>query len=107
MGWGDDFLQGIQEKVENTISGVTQTASEFVQEYVGDQLVKVGAEPTGNLSAQQIANGMTPGQPSIAPSQVPPDMLARAAGSMGIAPNLMLPILIGAGLLVVVLLVKR
>lgn len=107
MGWGDDFLQGIQETAQKTVSGVTQSAGSWIESKVGSSLIKVGPKPAGNLSAEEIANGERGGQPGLNPSNVDPSLLARAGGAIGVPSNMMLPILIGGVVLVIFALRRR
>lgn len=99
MGWGDDFLAGIEEKAQSVVSGVSQSASDFIQTSVSSALVRVGPKPTGNLSAQELANGERGGQPGLQPSSQDSGLLTRASGSIGVPSSMMIPIAIGAALI--------
>ena len=103
----DDFLQGIGDKINTVSSNVAQSIGDFVEAKAGEALVKVGGEPGGNLTAQQIANGQTGSGAQLRPSSQPIEWLQRAAASVGIPASMAIPAFIGGGVLVYFLLKRR
>lgn len=82
MGWGDDFLAGIATKVESAASNVAQSATDFISNTVSESLIRIGPKPTGNLTAQEIADGERGGGVELRSSSQDPSLLSRAAGSV-------------------------
>lgn len=93
-----DFLAGIQEQVNDVASQTVQTAGEFIGNHVSDALIKTGPEPTGNLTAAQLAAGQTGG------GQTQPRISTLMSGSvMGLS----MPIVLALGVAAYFLVFKK
>lgn len=70
MGWGDDFLKGLQQTAQTAAQSVVQTGGQFLESQVQNTLVKIGAKPTGNLTAAEVESGERGGPAATAVSIV-------------------------------------
>lgn len=75
MGWGDDFLKGVQATAQAAVDSTTQSAQTFIAKSVTTGLVTIGVKPLGNLSAAEIEAGQT----GATPTQQKIEQVAKAA----------------------------
>ena len=99
MGWFDD-LQARVEEFQDTNLG--STISDYIENRVVDAVVKIGPQPTGNLSASQIAQGQRGGTPPVVQSPV-----ASVAPSMQSSSVMKYLPFVAIGLIAVLLLQKK
>jgi hypothetical protein len=77
MGWFDDLRTRVEELQDTNLGS---TISDYIENRVVDAVVKIGPQPTGNLSAAQIAAGQRGGTaPVVATpvSAVPPSQQSQ------------------------------
>lgn len=68
MGWFDDLQARVSDFQDTSLGG---SISDYLESRVVDAVVKIGDQPTGNLSAAQIAAGQRGGTaPVVAPAPV-------------------------------------
>lgn len=94
-----NFFEDIQKKAKAEFEKQMTNVGPYLQSQIlgAVPLVKLGINPGGNLSAKEIAQGKKPVQETLKPN--------NNKESQG--PSYMVPIAIGAGVLVVLYLVMR
>jgi hypothetical protein len=100
MAFWDDLQKQATESLQNSVVDFATTGiNSFIknQQMQTPPLVRVGPTPTGNLSAAQIAAGMTAQQQPIAAPQAAGGDISRAAGETASALKPYLPFILLAG----------
>jgi hypothetical protein len=83
MGWLDDLATRAQQAAQERLGDIGSNITSYIEGQIAgaDPTVKVGAAPTGNLSAAQIAAGQRGGTAPTAAAAAP----ASASQNAGVA----------------------
>lgn len=94
----------IGDAASSGLKSLGSNVQDYIKTNVTQAFVKVGTPPSGNLTAQQIAQGQT-GQAAQAaiPASTQAQNAIQNAGAMLKNPSVILPLLAGAVLLFVVM----
>lgn len=103
--WWDSAFDVVSSVGEDVTKSAASSAGDWLKSSVGSFL-KIGPEPAGNLSAEQIAAGARGGSSSvyINPSPAPASAISRAGGMLaGFAGNqtILIALAVGVGLFLV------
>lgn len=79
MGWMDD----LQVRAEQAVQSVQTDVTTYFSTRAKEELVKVVAPPTGNLSAEEIAAGQRGGPSGLTAPSGAPASNAVSAGQVG------------------------
>ena len=92
------FFSSISDKIQEAAQRQFSTVEDYLKTRVTDAVVKLGEAPRGNLTAEQIAQGMTGAPPPVVGPSAPIAAVGQANPAMAFASNAMpyLPIVLGA-----------
>lgn len=108
MSWLDDLtvrLQETSDSVKTSDAALRDAVGSDVYSFLKQQFTQAGVKlvpQLGNLSAEQIKDGMRGQTPGLAPSNTPMAQLQNSLQAAGITPQnqkMMLYVLMGAGAL--------
>lgn len=89
MGFFDEIVDTVKKSAE----GAAQDVTGYLAESASQAIAKIGPKPRGNLSQKEIESGERGEQPGLTPSQVPAELLNRAANLVKVDKKLLLPAL--------------